>query len=211
MAGRYELITGNAAGAQDAWRQILELYELWTTLKVPAAFKADFGKNLEQELCASHPDEDGDSKVKGAFNKRKASDLSPTSTPGSRHVSSSGSNKRHARDIRPPHGSDSECSVDSDTPLTEAEVKEINEALKMVSAWRTASSKALSQSHQREKTVASREDIGGYEQEPPRLACTVDLNPEGPPADYYPPHLVAAALNDVEIMCEYVANMDTRL
>ncbi|KAF7970692.1 hypothetical protein HWV62_23222 [Athelia sp. TMB] len=115
--------------------------------------------------------------------------------PGTNEGSDSGG-QRHIADT------DSECSVDSDTALTKAEEKEMEDAFKMVSSWRTASSQALSQSHQREEMVASREDIGGYEQEPSRMACTVDLSPEGLPVDYYPPHLVSAALNNVKTMGE---------
>lgn len=42
LAERYEHITGNAAEAQAAWRQITILYDLWTKLVFPSAFKATF-------------------------------------------------------------------------------------------------------------------------------------------------------------------------
>lgn len=82
--------------------------------------------------------------------------------------------------------SGSECSSNSETSLTEAEVTamKIDESLKRVLSWRTASLKKSSQGHLLEKTIASRKDIGKYAEEPACMAGTVDLTPEGPPANY---------------------------
>ena len=131
LVRRYELITGNPAEARDAILQILELYDLWTGIEVPTAFKGASGEDLQQTLDAA--------------------------------PSNSGDSKRRA--VPPPHGPDSACSVDSDTPFTAAEVAEINGTLAAVAAWRTASSTALSQRHRREKVLSSRQDIGGYARE----------------------------------------------
>lgn len=91
----------------------------------------------------------------------------------------------------------SECSIHSDTPPTEAEAMETNDSLKRVSSWRTATSTELSQGRQCGKTVDSHEDIDKYTWEPHRLVSTVDLNLEGSLADYYPSHLVKAALKKI--------------
>ncbi|KAF7968327.1 hypothetical protein HWV62_30985 [Athelia sp. TMB] len=203
LAERYELITGNAAEARVAWRQIAILYDLWTKAAFPPMFKATFEKNMRQEPEPSSPPsshERDDYKPPKDSKKRKASGKNLTSSSRSRMGSNSGANKRQARHtvFPPPHDPDSDCSINSDAPLMEAEVMEMHDSLELVSSWRTANSQKFSQGYRREKTIASRKDIGEYTGEPPRKASTVDLNPKGAPVDYYPAHLVAAALQKIE-------------
>lgn len=206
LLARYELLTDNAVEARNALSQITELYKLWTTLPVPPAFKKTFEMDLRQipdDSSSSSDAADNNFKpprARSALKKRKASPQSPTPASGSRMGSNSGTNKRRARHIvlPSPYDSDSECSINSDMPLTEAEVTEMHDSLKLVSSWRTASSKEFSQGYQNEKAIASRKDIGEHRGELSRKASPVDLNPEGPPVDYYPSHRVAAALEKIE-------------